>query len=236
MDRTIIYPTAELAARGAGFRLLLALIERQAIAVPIHIALTGGTMGIRMLTEIVGEPLAAAIDWNQVHLWWGDERFAVDADRNASQAQPWIASLPIPIENVHEVARPSEIPTVAEAAQAYAAAVRDVHFAIVILGIGPEGHVASLFPDRDEIEDSSAAALPVTDSPKPPPERVTISRQKLQDTDELWFIAAGAEKHAAVRASLAGGDDPSKLPAARVRGRSTLWLLDAAAAGIKVDQ
>ncbi|MDO5495696.1 MAG: 6-phosphogluconolactonase [bacterium] len=233
MDRVLIHPTADLTARSAGVRLLLALMERQALEVPIHVALTGGSMGIGMLEAIRDEPLVAAVDWSQVHLWWGDERFAEDAERNASQARDALLdALPIPAENIHEVARPGEVDTVAVAAEVYADAVRDVHFAIVILGMGPDGHLASLFPGRDEIEIGGVGAVAVTESPKPPPERVSLSREKLEDADEVWFVAAGADKAEAVAASLAGGEGPEVLPVARVRGASTLWLLDAAAAGI----
>lgn len=231
MDRVIIHPTSDLTARSAGLRLLLALVERQSLRSPLHVALTGGTLGIQMLTEVIDEPLAGAVDWSGVHLWWGDERFAEDAERNASQARPWLESLPIPTENVHEVARPGEVADVAAAAEAYADEVANVHFDIVILGVGPDGHVASLFPGRAEIEQAGVAALPVTDSPKPPPERVSLSRAKLQDADEIWFVAAGEGKREAVAASLAGGEDsPELLPVARVRAASNLWLLDVEAA------
>lgn len=231
MERVIVHPTAELTARSAGLRLLLALVERQSLAVPIHVALTGGSLGIGMLLAVKGEPLAEAVDWNQVHLWWGDERFAADADRNVSQAQEWLDSLPIPPENVHALARPGAVPDVAAAARAYDRELAGVHFAVVILGIGPDGHLASLFPGRSEIEIADLGAIPITGSPKPPPERVTMTRAQLQNTDELWFVAAGAEKAAAVAASLAGGDTPEHLPVARLRAPVTYWLLDAAAAG-----
>ncbi|HHW82201.1 MAG TPA: 6-phosphogluconolactonase [Actinomycetales bacterium] len=233
MHRVIIHPTAELTARSAGMRLLLALVERQALEVPIHVALTGGSMGIGMLEALRNEPLLEAVDWSEVHLWWGDERFAEDSERNASQArEALLDSLPIPAENIHEVARPGDVETAAVAAEVYADEVAGVRFAIVVLGMGPDGHVASLFPGREEIEISGRGAVPVADSPKPPPERVSLSREKLEDTDELWFVAAGADKAEAVAASLAGGEGSDALPVARVRGDSTLWLLDAAAAGI----
>ncbi|HZK05168.1 MAG TPA: 6-phosphogluconolactonase [Actinomycetaceae bacterium] len=232
----IIHPSFELTARSAGYRLLLSIIERQALDVPINVALTGGSMGIQMLREIRGEPLVDAVDWSQVHLWWGDERFAADSDRNASQARlALINHLPIPEENVHEVARPGDVEDVTAAAAAYAAQVADVHFAIVILGVGPDGHLASLFPGRDEIEITGVAAVPVSDSPKPPPERVSLTREKLEDTDELWYVSAGPDKAGALAAALAGGDSPDKLPVARVRGANTLWLLDATVAGVSTE-
>lgn len=229
MERLIVHPDARLTARAAGLRLLLTLIEAQGLRAPLHVALTGGGMGIRMLAEIAGETLADAVDWDNVHLWWGDERFAEDELRNASQARAaWIDGLPIPPGNVHEVARPSEVATVEEAAAAYGREVAGVRFTVVILGLGPDGHVASLFPGRPEVDAEGLGALPVRNSPKPPPERVTLTRELLCNTEQLWFVVAGADRGPTVAAAMHPQGAP--LPSARVRGRNTLWLVDAALA------
>ncbi|MDN5558426.1 MAG: 6-phosphogluconolactonase [Ruaniaceae bacterium] len=230
MNRVIIYPDAALTARAAGLRLIQALIEAQSLRSPNHVALTGGTLGIQMLSTIRDEPLLDAVDWSEVHFWWGDERFADDEDRNASQARgALLDSLPIPVENLHEVARPSAGVSLDQAAEIYADAVRDVHFTVMILGIGPDGHLASLFPDRPEIDVDGRGALAIRNSPKPPPERVTLTRDSLQACDELWFIAAGEDKAEAIAAAYQGAD----IPAGKVRGPHTLWFLDTAvAAGI----
>ena len=229
MERVIVLPDAELTARAAGLRLLLTLIDAQSLRAPVHVALTGGTLGIAMLRAIVGERLADAVDWSGVHLWWGDERFAEDSERNASQArEAWIDGLPIPPENVHEVARPGEVANVEAAAAAYARELGDVRFTVVILGVGPDGHVASLFPGRPEIEVNGLGALAVHDSPKPPPLRVSLTRESLCRAEEVWFVAAGADKAAKVAEAMRPGTDP--IPAARVRGEATIWLLDSAVA------
>jgi len=229
VERVIVLPNADLTARAAGMRLLLTLIDAQSLRAPQHVALTGGTMGIAMLAAIADDPLAGAVDWSHVHLWWGDERFAPDADRNATQArEAWIDALPIPPANVHEVARPSEAADVDEAAAAYAAELAGVRFTVVVLGVGPDGHVASLFPGHREIEIDGLGAIPVRNSPKLPPLRVSLTRESLCNTDELWFVVAGGEKADRVAEAMRPGDVP--LPAARVRGAATIWLLDAAAA------
>ena len=228
MERVIVLPDAGLAARAAGLRLLLALIDAQSVSAPVHVALTGGSLGTRMLESIVGEEVAGAVDWSQVHLWWGDERFAADSERNASQVRGWIDSVPIPAENVHEVARPEDAADAEAAAQAYAREVRDVHFAVVVLGVGPDGHVASLFPGRGEVELEGKGAVAVHDSPKPRPTRVSLTRETLCDADEVWFVAAGEDKAPMVAASVLPGADP--VPAGRVRGTTMLWLVDTAAA------
>lgn len=230
MECVIVHPTADLTARAAGMRLLLALVEAQSVHSPVHVALTGGTMGIQMLAAVKDEELIDAVDWSGVHLWWGDERFAGNPDRNASQArEALIDSLPIPDENVHEVARPSEVADVEAAAAAYNDQVKDVHFDVVILGVGPDGHLASLFPGRREIEVDGLGALPVRNSPKLPPERVSLTREQLCAATEVWFVAAGQDKSGAIRDAIRPGEVP--LPVARVRGeRATIWLLDTAAA------
>lgn len=227
MNRVIVYPTADLTARAAGLRLLLTLVEAQSLRAPNHVSLTGGSLGIRMLSAIRDEPMLDAVDWSQVHFWWGDERYADDDDRNASQArQALLDSLPVPAENLHEVARPIDGLSLDEAAAAYRDAVRDIHFTVMILGIGPDAHVASLFPGRDEIAIEGRGAISIRNSPKPPPERVTLTRDSLQACDELWLIAAGEDKAEAVSRAYRGED----LPAGKVRGTKTLWLLDAAVA------
>jgi len=114
------------------------------------------------------------------------------------------------------------------AAAAYAAELGDTRFTVTILGVGPDGHVASLFPGRPEIERYGRGALPVRNSPKPPPLRVSLTRDSLCHTDELWFVVAGADKATKVAEAMRPGAMP--LPAARVRGASTIWLLDAEAA------
>lgn len=227
MEQVILYPTAALVARAAGLRLLQTLLDAQSVRAPLHVALTGGNLGIQMLSTIRDEPMLAAVDWSGVHFWWGDERFADDADRNATQARrALLDSLPIPAGNIHEVARPSEIASLDAAAASYGESVRGIHFTVMILGIGPDGHLASLFPGRDEIDVDGRGALPIRNSPKPPPERVTLTCESLEACDELWFIAAGADKANAVGRAYRGED----IPAGRVRGPRTVWLLDTAAA------
>lgn len=229
MERVIVLPDADLVGRAAGLRLLLTLVDAQSVRTPVHVALTGGTVGIAMLRAIAGEKLAEAIDWSQVHLWWGDERFAADEERNASLARAaWIDGIPIPAENVHEVARPGEVADVEAAAAAYARELGDIRFAVMILGVGPDGHVASLFPGRPEIELDGLGAIPVHDSPKPPPLRVSLTRDSLCRADQVWFVAAGGEKAAKIAESIRPGETPP--PAGRVRGSTTIWLLDTAAA------
>jgi 6-phosphogluconolactonase len=206
-----------------------------------HIALTGGSMGAAVLRATAEHPRAAKIDWSLVHFWWGDERFVArdDADRNALQSREALLDhIPVPAENVHEVAASDSGLSLDEAAAAYAAELAtfgtDEHawpsFAVCFLGVGPDGHIASLFPDREEVTVTDVAALPVRDSPKPPPERVTLTRPVLNSSKRVWLVLTGADKASALGLALAGASY-SSVPAAGAKGRKrTVFFVDEAAA------
>ena len=206
-----------------------------------HIALTGGSMGGAVLRQAADDPRVKSIDWSLVHFWWGDERFVPrdDPDRNALQSrQALLDHIPVPAENVHEVAGSDDGLTLDEAATAYAADLARFgteenpwpSFAVCFLGVGPDGHIASLFPDRDEVTVTDVAALPVRDSPKPPPERVTLTRPVLNSSKRVWLVLTGADKASALGLALAGASYTS-VPAAGAKGRKrTVFFVDEAAA------
>jgi len=160
---------------------------------------------------------------------------AGDADRNDGQARPALDRLPLDAKRVHPMpAADGEAPDLDAAAAGYADELRrhgSDRFDIVLLGVGQDGHVASLFPGHPELDVEDTTAVGVRESPKPPPERISLTFPALERTDEVWFVAAGEEKAEAVRRALTPGADPHEVPAARPRGRQrTLWLLDSAAA------
>jgi 6-phosphogluconolactonase len=97
-----------------------------------------------------------------------------------------------------------------------------------MLGVGPDGHVASLFPGSPELDVDDTIAVAVTDSPKPPPERVSLTYAALNRADEVWFVVSGADKAEAVGRALATPPaDLHEIPAAGVRGEAaTIWFLD----------
>ncbi len=247
--RVVVHPDAELLARAAAARLLLTLLDAQSVTSPLHVALTGGTMGNRLLGALAADPLRDAVDWTHVHLWWGDERFLPDGDpeRNETQARAaLIDSLPVPAANVHAVPGPDDVADVHAAAGDYAAELASwadgeplPRFAVVLLGVGPDGHVASLFPHRHSLGVDDVATVAELDSPKAPPQRVSLTLPALCSTEQVWFVVAGDDKSAAVSAALGGRDlDPEGrpvagpvVPAGRVRGSAaTLWLIDVEAA------
>ncbi|GAA5163298.1 6-phosphogluconolactonase [Ornithinimicrobium tianjinense] len=233
------------------------LVERVARAVSdrgqAHVVLTGGSMGQETMRALAARSRAGALSaevWDHVHLWWGDERFvpAGDDDRNDAQADAaGLGDLPVLKKNIHRVPSGRDESRLAAAAARYAkelAASADSRrgsaataggvevptFDVVMLGVGPDAHVASLFPGRDELRLTDVSTAAVVDSPKPPPLRVSLTVPALNAARAVWLVVAGAEKAEAVSRSLAAYDDP-QLPASWVRGQDeTVWWLDRQAA------
>ena len=237
----IVEPTpSELADRVADafFTRVKARTKNGRIA---HVALTGGSMGGAVLGAVAAHPKVSRIDWSLVHFWWGDERFVprADADRNALQSRNALLDhIAVPAENVHEIAASDSGLSLDEAAEAYAAELARFgsdeqpwpSFAVCFLGVGPDGHIASLFPDRPEVTETETAALAVRDSPKPPPERVTLTRPVLNASKRVWLVLTGADKASALGLALAGASY-ANVPVAGAKGRKrTVFFVDEAAA------
>jgi 6-phosphogluconolactonase len=206
------------------------------------LVLTGGTVA-RVVHRAIADA-RADVDWGSVELWWGDERYvpAADPERNAGQARhDLVDRVPFDPARVHEMpASDGAHADVGSAASAYAQEMRrwvedrgpgQPWFDVLMLGIGPDGHCASLFPGRPEV-DETGYALPVTDSPKPPPQRVTLSMPALRRARRVMFVATGAGKAEAVARSV-GGADVHETPAAGPRGLAdTTWFVDPPAAAL----
>lgn len=208
----------------------------------VHVVLTGGTVGIAMLEPIDTDNL---LDWSRIHLWWGDERFVPSdsPDRNEGQAQrALLHRLPIPAGNIHRMPATDAGLSLDDAAASYSAELATFAvpgsaapaFDVLILGIGPDAHVASLFPGHPGVHDNSAAAIAVRNSPKPPPERVSLSLETINAAQRVWVIAAGADKAEAVEAAFTA-TDASVAPASAVEGTlETIFFTDEAAASLVV--
>ena len=243
MSATIqTYPDAEALVAAAGDRLVDAMIGTIAARGKAMIVLTGGGTGIAMLRRVGRH--ADRIDWSRVHLFWGDERYVPtdDDERNEKQAtEALIDRIDIPPGNVHPMpASDGEFgDDIDAAALAYGHVLAanaepgepapdfDVH----LLGMGPEGHINSLFPHSAAVRETSRPVVGVENSPKPPPRRITLTLPAIQRSREVWLIVSGENKAEAVAAAL-GGADPDEVPAAGAVGReATIWLLDEAAAG-----
>lgn len=232
----VVHPTRQSLADAAAARLVVAVIDAQATRGVAHVSMTGGSMGSDIVRSLAAEPARAAVDWSRVHVWWGDERWlpAGDPDRNDTQNdEAGLDSLGLDPANVHRVAGPDGSGSAQESADAYAAALRSAGagaFDVMVLGVGPDGHIASLFPGHPASGTTDAIAVAVHDCPKPPPTRVSLTLECLERAREVWFLVSGADKADAVRRGV-GGAPFATTPAAHVHGQErTLWLLDADAA------
>ncbi|MBI5336890.1 MAG: 6-phosphogluconolactonase [Mycolicibacterium rufum] len=233
------YPGKDALVRAAGDRLVDAITAAVAARGQASVVLTGGGTGIGMLERV--KERSDEIDWSKVHVYWGDERFvpADDDERNDKQAREALLShIDIPEVNVHAIAASDgEFGDDLEAAAAGYEQLLDETFAeaatefdVHLLGMGPEGHVNSLFPDTAAVQETERLVVGVTDSPKPPPRRITLTLPAVARSREVWLVVSGEGKADAVAAAL-GGAAPVDIPAAGAVGReATVWLLDEAAA------
>lgn len=239
--RVVVLPDKEQLAEGVANRFVGRLAQLTQENRPVHVSLTGGSMGSAVLAATAEHAWASNIDWSLVHFWWSDERFVPrgDAERNAGQARAaLIDRIDIPAENVHEPAAADEGVSLDEAAEAYAAELARFGaderawpaFDICFLGVGPDGHIASLFPDRGEVHVTDRAVLAVRESPKPPPERVTFTLPVINASADIWMVVAGGDKASALGLMLAGAGS-SSVPAAGANGTAdTVVFVDEAAA------
>ncbi|MBD8058887.1 6-phosphogluconolactonase [Cellulomonas sp. JH27-2] len=240
----IVHPDATVLAEAAAARLLTRLVDVQSHRSPVHLVLTGGTVGIATLAAVAASPVRDAVDWSQVHVWWGDERFVADGDddRNETQARGALLDAlgdALPAQNVHAMpALSDDVATPEASAEAYAATLREhadegadaPAFDVLLLGMGPDGHVASLFPGHEALGATGRATIGVHGSPKPPPLRVSLTFEAIRGAREVWVVAAGAEKADAVASALASVPVDTTPAAGALGSERTLWLVDAAAA------
>jgi 6-phosphogluconolactonase len=241
----VIEPDADRLARAVASALVARLAAAQAVHGTASVVLTGGGIGTAVLERVAGlaaEPERERVDWTAVDVWWGDERFvpAGDDERNETGARRALLDrVGVPAERVH--AMPASDAGFAEpedaaawyAGQLAAAAPGDAElprFDVLLLGMGPEGHVASIFPGSPAASDERLVVA-VRDCPKPPPTRTSLGFAAINSAEEVWLLVSGEAKAPAVATALRGDAGPRQLPAAGVRGRrATRWLLDAAAA------
>jgi 6-phosphogluconolactonase len=240
----VVEPDAQQLSQAAAEALIARLGAAQAAHGTASVVLTGGGIGIAVLERIaaLADDPSRRVDWTAVDFWWGDERFvpAGDDERNEKAARDALLDVVgVPPERVHAMpASDGPFSEPEDAAAWYAAELaaaapegRDLpRFDVLLLGMGPEGHVASIFPESPAVRDERPVVA-VRDCPKPPPTRVSLGFPAINAAEEVWLLVSGEAKAPAVADALAGVD-AVQLPAAGVHGRrATRWLLDRAAAG-----
>lgn len=170
-----------------------------------HLALTGGTLG-----NLISKNLAVQFsfgNWSGLHIWWSDERFVPlnSTDRNDLA---FLSNLTNAEIKFHRVMGEN----VESAATQLAKEINGIQLDLIILGMGPDGHVASLFPGAIHA-DEKRDVFAITDSPKPPSERVTFSLKKINSSKAIWLVASGAGKADAVAGLI---EEDMKLPVSHV--------------------
>jgi len=226
-----IAPIGSLPAR---FASLVESAARKAIGERgrFSIAVPGGSAAERLLPGLV----PAAVDWQRVDVFWVDERAVPpdSAESNSRLARAlWIDHVPVDTSRVHRMR--GEDPDLDAAAAEYAGVLQTTlgdppRIDVVLLGVGPDGHVASLFPGHRLLRTWDRYAAALADAPKPPPRRMTLTLPVLTAARQLVVFAAGDEKGGVIGEAF--GDDESELPLALVTlgGAQVTFLLDPAAA------
>ena len=240
----VVHRDPEMLAAAAAARLATRLVDVQSTRRVASVVLTGGGTGIALLEQLGRGPARDAVDWSLVEFFWGDERFLEPGhpDRNETQARAALLDhVPVDPARVHPMPAAEPGLGAERAARDYAAVLAGLtgpedrgpapRFDVCLLGMGEEGHVASIFPASPAVYETERGVVAVHNSPKPPPVRISLTLPAIRQATEVWLVTTGAGKAAAVAMALGNAGEVA-LPAAGARGRSrTLWLLDRAAAG-----
>ncbi|TXL93018.1 6-phosphogluconolactonase [Streptomyces sp. IB2014 016-6] len=245
VPQLVVHRDKELMAQAAAARLITRIVDAQAARGSASIVLTGGRNGNGLLAALSAAPARDAVDWTRLDLWWGDERFLPGGDpqRNDTQARAALLdSVPLDPARVHAMPASDgpygsdiEAAAAAYATELAAAARPEDHarvpsFDVLMLGVGPDTHVASLFPELPGVRESERTVVAVRGAPKPPPLRISLTLPAIRAAHEVWLLAAGEDKAEAAEIVLSGAGEV-QAPAAGAYGRArTLWLLDEAAA------
>jgi 6-phosphogluconolactonase len=238
----MVHDDAHSVAEAVADQLIERLADAQALKGSASLVLTGGRTGIAVLERVRTAPGRDDVEWSAVDFFWGDDRFVGRShpDRNELQARHALLDhVDVDPARVHPMeASDGKFGTDAgTGARAYRQLLASHQiegeplFDICLLGVGEDGHVASLFPGLDAVHERTLTALSVHGSPKPPPTRITLTLPALCASREVWLLATGAGKADAV-ARVRAGAAAAEAPAAGARGLDrTLWFLDSAAVG-----
>ncbi|MDH6236923.1 6-phosphogluconolactonase [Cryobacterium sp. CG_9.6] len=239
--RVLVHQNKQALASSVAARFITKLVDILHEEAEANIVLTGGSVGIAVLEAINTSAARDTIDWRRVSFWWGDERWVPRAhsDRNEVQAREALLDhIGVPATSIHAFAASDGDLTLDEAAAQYAKDLRDAapygallpRFDITFLGVGPDGHVASLFPHGSGIREKEASVIAVRNSPKPPAERLSLTRPVLNSSERVWMVLAGSDKASALGLALAGASR-DEVPAAGIKGRKrTVFFVDNEAA------
>ena len=196
------------------------------------IAVPGGSAAEALLPALI----STSIDWSKVAVFWVDERMVPpeDAASNFALAKKvWLDEVPIPAEQIHRMPGDASLP--GEAAAAYTRVLRQklgepAQLDLVLLGIGPDGHVASLFPGHRLLRAWDRDVALLNDAPKPPPRRMTLTLRAIAAARKIVVFATGAAKADAIHDALRNEDSELPVALATLGDTAVTFLLDAEAA------
>lgn len=224
LDLTI-YANQDELIREVSAQALQAIEDRLLTHGLFHLVLTGGTLGNAISASLVSTWNQAPDMYSGLHIWWSDERF-VASDSEERNAYPLHGKLLNSNITVHESIASDAGRPISDAVIDYQSALNDVVIDLNILGLGPDGHVASLFPGIADLDDERDI-FAITDSPKPPSARISFTMNFINQGREVWIVAAGESKADAV-AKIIEGD--TLIPASYVSAvERTRLMLDQAA-------
>ncbi|MEA9983726.1 MULTISPECIES: 6-phosphogluconolactonase [Subtercola] len=239
--RVLVHPDKDSLAGAVAARFITKIIDILDEYDEAHVVLSGGSVNTAVLAAIKNSPAQNNVDWHRISFWWGDERFveASSADRNDLQAREALLNhIPVDEAKIHAFASTDQIADIDEAAADYARQLDEAapdgarypRFDIMFLGVGPDGHIASLFPGLAGIRETEKTVVSVLNSPKPPPLRLSLTLPVIQSADRIWLVMAGADKASPLGLALAGASI-EEVPAAGAQGRKrTVFFVDKDAA------
>ena len=239
----VVQPSLEAVSRQAAERFQRLAGQSTTSAGRFSVALSGGSTPLVLYRMLAEPPFREAIDWARVHLFWGDERFVPPSHPDNSYRaarEALISRVPVPTENVHPI--PTEATDPETAAAQYEDTLRrffaapegdSPRFDLVLLGLGTDGHTASLFPGSPALDEHERLVV-ATCVPKLAAWRITLTPPVLRGARNVMFLVAGPDKAAVLRDVLDGPYDPHRLPAqlARPQDGDLIWLVDEAAASL----
>jgi 6-phosphogluconolactonase len=238
-NQLLVVPDPDALAAAAADRFVR--LARQAVAAHgrFSVALAGGSTPQKMYRLLAQSPRREQVEWPNVHIFWGDERFVAPNDPDSlwrMARETFLDEVPLPAANIHPM--PTVGLTAAAAAAQYANTLArlfapgPIRFDLLLLGMGDDGHTASIFPGQTAVIASPEPVVPVTGAPKPPPTRLTLTFSVINQAANVILLVTGEAKAAAVAQVLSGERDRHQWPVQAVQpanGR-LLWLLDQAAA------
>jgi 6-phosphogluconolactonase len=233
----IVAADAEALARAAAERMLVCLRQSSGRSA---VCLTGGSTPEHLYELLATEPYRDALTWNRIHWFWGDDRFVPHNDPRSNfgmARRRLLDRVPAPAGNIHAI--PTSVENVEEAARLYETELRRFYgaerllpgrplFDVVLMGLGLDGHTASLFPGHPELDEKTRWVVGVPEAGLEPfVPRVTLTFPTLASTREILFLVSGPCKREILTQVLAGAD----LPAAHAYSEGGLvWLVDRQAA------